>query len=406
MRPKPPKRGARIFLERIPPLWNSFTFTWKVTIRNIVRYKKRFYMTITGIAGCTALLMTGFGLLDSITSMIYLQFGNVSLYDMTISFTDTAKQSDLDSVENLLRGSSIVRGHMPLRQKIYDAGAVGEDRGTKSVYLSSPSDAAAFSSFVNLRGRLTHEKFDIPLDGAIITEKLASQLNAWKGDSIYIDDDGERLEMTVSDIVENYYMHYVYIHEGLYVDLFGEKPENNTMYVLLGGHTEEQKRELANDILEKKGVGAIFLTSSVYNTLNSVLDSLNFVIFVLIFSAAALAVVVLLNLTNINISERKRELATIEVLGFFDREVSAYVYRENIVLTLIGAVAGLVLGVWLHAFVIQTAETDFMMFGRQIKTESFVYSMLLTILFASLINIITSRKLRKIDMVEALKSVE
>jgi len=406
MRPKPPKRGARIFLERLPPLWNSISFTWKVTIRNIVRYKKRFFMTITGVAGCTALLMTAFGLRDSIMSMIHLQFGTVNQYDVTISFTDTAKQSDLDSVEALLRGSDIVRGVMPVRQKVYDAGAVGGADGTKPVNLVTPSDAGVFHNYVSIRDRLTREQFEISANGAIISEKLATQLNVGRGDAIYVESEGERFVMAVAGVVENYYLHYVYIHEDTYEELFGAKPENNAMYVLLGGHTEEQKRALTNSILEKRGVGALFLTSTVFNTLNSVLDSLNFVILVLIVSAAALALVVLLNLTNINISERKRELATIEVLGFFDREVSAYVYRENIVLTLIGAGAGLVFGIVMHSFVIRTAETDFMMFGRRINTESFIYSMVLTMVFASLVNIITGKKLRKIDMVEALKSVE
>ena len=406
MRPKPPKSGARIFLERLPLIWNSLTFIWKVTVRNIIRYKKRFYMTVAGIAGCTALLITGFGLRDSIASMISLQYGDVNLYDITVSFTDTAKKSDMDAAETLLRDSDIVRGVMRFRQKAYDSGSANNDKGIKSVNLITPSDAESFREYVDLHDRLTREKYEITENGALISEKLASQLGISAGDMFYIVDEGEHLDITVAGIVENYYMHYIFIHESLYAKIFGSQPVYNAMYALLGDHTDEQKRLLANSLLEKKGVGAIFLTSTIFGTFNRMIDSLNFVVFVLIVSAAALAVVVLLNLTSINISERKRELATIEVLGFFDKEVSAYVYRENFVLTLIGAAVGLVFGMALHAFVIQTAETDFMMFGRSIKPESFLYSTALTLLFASLVNILTSKRLKKINMVEALKSVE
>ena len=410
MRPKPPKRGARIFLERVPLFWRSLTFIWKVTIRNIVRYKKRFYMTIAGIAGCTALLMTGFGLRDSIDSLIRLQYGEVNLYDITVSFMDTAKKSDKEAALDLLGGSAIVRGVMPFRMKTYDAGAYktgkGGDMGEISANLVVPADAASLNSYISLRERVSHKKLAVTETGVLITEKLAARLGAGPGDSIYIDRDGERLGFKIGGISENYYLHYIYMHEAMYTDLFGEKPEYNAMYVTLGEHGEEQKHELTNSLLEKKGVGAIFLTSTVFNAFNRVINSLNFVIFILIVSAAALAVVVLMNLTNINISERKRELATIEVLGFYDKEVSAYIYRENIVLTVIGAAAGLALGVALHSFVIRTAETDFMMFGRKIRPESFFYSAALTLAFAAIVNVFTGRQLRKIDMVEALKSVE
>lgn len=406
MRPKPPKRGARIFIERLTLIWNSVSFTWKVTIRNIVRYKKRFWMTIAGIAGCMALLMTGFGLRDSIQDMINLQYGDVNLYDMNISFTDNAKVSDLDSVQNLLRDSKIVRSSMRFRQKQYDAGSANNSKTKITVNLIVPSDLELFGEYTVLRDRLTHKKLTFVDNEVVLSEKLAKRLGVGRGDSFYIDCDGERVDMTVSDVTENYYLHYIYMPEGLYTRLFGKKPAYNAIYVLLGDYTDDERQALANDILEKKNVAALFLTSTIFGIFNRVIGSLNFVIFVLIVSAAALAVVVLLNLTGINISERKRELATIEVLGFYDREVSSYIYRENIVLTLLGAAAGLLLGAVLHAFVIQTAETDIMMFGRRIKTESYLYSVLLTIVFSTFVNLITARRLRNINMVEALKSVE
>ena len=241
MRSKAPKRGARIFLERVPLVWSSLTFIWKVTIRNIVRYKKRFFMTITGIAGCTALLMTGFGLRDSIETMIFLQYGGVNLYDITVSFTDTAKTSELDSVEALLQNSEIVSGVMPFRQKIYDSGSYGGGKSAISVNLVVPSEVATFHSFVNLRDRLTHARVSIAESGVVVTEKLASQLGVGRGDVFYIEVDGERLDMTVADITENYYMHYIFMHESMYMELFGEAPEYNAMYALFGSHTEDQK---------------------------------------------------------------------------------------------------------------------------------------------------------------------
>ena len=406
MRPRPPKSGAHMLIERITPLWNWFSFIWKVTIRNIFRYKKRFFMTVAGIAGCTALILTGFGLRDSIDTLIGIQYSEINLYDIVISFSDTVKITDIDAVEKLTGESAIVRGYMPIRIKSYDAGSYSGGKSAISVNLAVPSEAAAFNSFTNLRDRITHEKKVIAEDEALVTEKLAGLLNVKRGDIFYIEADGIRYDVTVGDIVENYYMHYVFMHKNLYTALHGEQPANNAMYVLLDGHTDEEKYTLANDILEKKNVSAVLLTSIIYDSFSQMLGSLNFVIYVLILSAAALAVVVLMNLTNINISERRRELATIEVLGFYDNETAAYIYRENIVITLIGITAGLALGIYMHAFVVQTAEMDILMFGRQIKRESYAFSILLTFLFASAVNILTSRKLRKINMVEALKSVE
>ena len=406
MRPKPPKRGARIFLERLPFIWNGVKFIWKVTIRNIVRYKKRLIMTVSGIAGCTALLMTGFGLRDSLESMVSLQYGDICHYNIAISFADVAKKSELNAVESILDESPIVYAHTRIRQKTYDSGSYAGGKEKVAVNLIAVSDISTYHEFITFRDRRT--KKDVPFGekDVVVTEKLARLLNVKRGDTFYILDDEERIDVTIADIVENYYMHYVYMSKTLYSELFGAEPEYNVIYVLLDEHTEEQKQSLTSRLLEKKGVGSIFLASTIRNTFNRVIKSLNIVVMVLITSAAALALVVLLNLTNININERKRELATIEVLGFYDREVSAYVYRENVVLTVIGVAAGLALGVFLHSYVIQTAEVDLMMFGRRINPESFLYSTVLTFAFATFVNIVTNRKLRGIDMVEALKSVE
>ena len=405
MRPKPPKLGAKIFLEKLPFFWKGIKFVWKVTIRNIFRYKKRLFMTAAGIAGCTGLLLTGFGLRDSIDAMIRLHFEEVNRFDFQIAFADGAKKSEREAVAKMLRESPVVAGSTFFRQKQYDASG-GADSKTASVNVVTPSDADILYEFTSIRDRLTHNKIGLPDSGTVITEKLAQHLGVAQGDRIYFANAGAGAETEVAGIAEYYFGHYAYMTNGLHSGLFGKEPEYNGVYVKFGDHTEEQKKTLANAILKKKGVVAVFFTSDIVETFDEVIESLNFVVYIMIASAAALAVIVLLNLTSINISERKRELATIEVLGFYDKEVSSYIYRENVVLTLIGAVAGLGLGVVLHSNVIRMAETEIMMFGRDINTSSYIISMLLTFLFAYVVNLVTARKLRAIDMVEALKAVE
>ncbi|MDR3120059.1 MAG: ABC transporter permease, partial [Clostridiales bacterium] len=421
MRPKSPKLGKRILLERIPLLWRSLSFIQKVTVRNIFRYKKRFFMTIVGVAGCTALLMTGFGLRDSVTAMLDLQFVEINRYDLTTTMTDTAKASDLNAVVSLLAGDDFVRGNMPCRRMTYDAGSEQPGmnaRAPVSVTLVVPQDAETFHEYIVLRDRTTHAQLPFGasvaapggsggMEGAVITEKLASLLGLVPGDSFFItDEDGVRIDILVSGITENYYAHYVYMTAALYTQLLGQAPEYNCVYTFLSETTLDDRIQLAGKVLNRKGVNAIYYTSAISETFQEVITNLNFVVLVLILSAAALAFVVLLNLTSINISERIRELATIEVLGFYDREVSAYVYRENIALTVIGAGIGLLLGVALHLYVVVSTETELMMFGRKIRPESFVYSVLLTLIFSICVNILTGKRLRSINMVEARKSVE
>ena len=404
MRPKAPKAGKRIIWERITFLWRLFSFTVKVTIRNLTRYKKRFLMTVIGISGCTALLVTGFGLRDSISGIIGVQFGEISEYNMTVSFRDSAKSADLTNVSALLASDAHVKAQLLARQKSVDAGA--DLNSTKMVSLVVPESAEALERFIVFRDRKTYVPYSLPDDGVIITEKLSRETGLRVGDSIVLNADGEVVSVPIRAITEHYFLHYVYMAPGLYAQLFGKTAEQNTIFVISDDESKPVRNELAALVLEENGVSGVGFTKTMEETFTDIIDSLDFVIIVLIVSAGALAFVVLLNLTNINISERVRELATIAVLGFTDSEISAYIYRENVILTFIGALAGLGLGVVLHGYILQTVETDMFMFGMKIETASFVYSVILTFVFAAIVNALTAGKLKKIDMVEALKSVE
>jgi putative ABC transport system permease protein len=299
-----------------------------------------------------------------------------------------------------------------LREKTMDAagedqeGGIGGGRAV-SVSLIVPESADAFRGFVVLRDRETLQAIEMDGSGAIISEKLSSLLGVPVGGALYLKSgDGDWERVVVSGVTENYFSHYVYMTGELYEAIYGEPAEYNAIYAILGDHTAGEMQNLASRALDKKAVSAVIFVSSFIDIFNDVLQSLDFVVLVLIISAGALAFVVLLNLTSINITERVRELATIEVLGFYDREVSAYVYRENAILTVLGTALGLLLGRALHLYVILTAETDIMMFVRDIHPVSFLYAILLTLFFSVCVNVLTSGKLRKINMVEALKSIE
>ena len=404
MRPKAPKAGKRIMIERITFLWRAFSFTYKVTIRNLTRYKKRFFMTVIGISGCTALLMTGFGLRDSIADIVGLQYGAINQYNFTVTFRDSAKESDVSNVSEALAASPLVKMQMRVRQKTVDAGP--DLNSTKAVNLVVPEDEHGFERFVVFRDRRTHEAYSFSEDGVIISEKLSRETGLQVGDMLTLDADDRIVTVEITAITEHYFLHYVYMTPALYAQLFGETADYNAIYALTEDESKPAQNELASLVLEENGVSGIGFAKTVKDTFSNMINNLNFVIVVLIVSAGALAFVVLLNLTNINISERIRELATIAVLGFTDKEISAYVYRENAALTAIGALVGLGFGVFLHGYVLTTVETEMFMFGMQIRPMSYVYSTVLTFFFSIVVNVITGGKLRKIDMVEALKSVE
>lgn len=404
MRPPAPKQGKRVFLERIPFIWKHLSFIWKSTIRNLIRYKKRFFMTVFGIGGCMALMIVGFGLRDSIFAIGKLQYGELQLYDgMVILNTDAEEEDKKEPVEYLSSEkavSDIMEGYS---KRI----TISKGKEEQEVYLSVPFDIEKNKEFQVFRNRITKKEFEMEKNSVILTEKAAQLLDVEKGDKIMLDDkDEKQAELRVTDICENYMEHYLYISPETYRDIYGENMEPNTVYFKMKDFSENGLKEIGENILDKRGALNVTYTYNIQGQLDDMLESLDIVIVVLIISAGLLAFVVLYNLNNINITERKRELATIKVLGFYDKEVSAYVFRENILLTIIGVIVGIALGSMLHRFVIVTVEIDSVMFTRIIENISFVLSAALTCLFSFLVNAVMYFKLKKIDMVESLKSVE
>ena len=404
MRPPAPKQGKRVFLEYLPFLWKRLGFIWKSTIRNLIRYKKRFFMTVFGIGGCMALMIVGFGLRDSIFSIGILQYEELQLYDGMVILSTDADEEDRKDLEAYLEEekeiSAVSKGYLKKTN-------VKKGNEKKEVYLYAPLDLEKNKEFLVYRDRKNHETYELGEKDAILTEKAAKALGIEKGDKLSVESqDGEFTEITITNICENYMEHYLYLSPELYEEIYGKPVEENNIYFKMKDLDEEKLGTIGENILEKRAAFNVSYTYNMEERLDEMLESLDIVIVVLIISAGLLAFVVLYNLNNINITERKRELATIKVLGFYDNEVSVYVYRENILLTLIGTIAGVLLGSLLHRYVITTVEIDSVMFTRIIENISFVYSALLTFGFSVFVNVVMYFKLKKIDMVESLKRVE
>lgn len=404
MRPPAPKQGKRVLLERVPFIWEKLNFTWKATIRNLIRYKKRFFMTIFGIGGCMALLLVGFGLKDAIFDIGQLQYHELQIYDGDIILNEDASHKEKrQAYEALAEDSRVEKTERNLLKQV----TVSHGSIKKDVYLNVPEDVERFPEFVIHRDRITKEVYTLNDEGAILTEKMAKQLEVQAGDTIMIKDDvkGE-VEVKISSICENYMQHYLYMTPDLYENVYGREPEYNSVYFMMKEGKEQELEDVGESVLKEKGALSASYTKDIEAQLNDMLVSLNIVMVVLVISAGMLAFVVLYNLNNINITERKRELATLKVLGFYPGEVAQYVYRENVILTVLGAFAGMVLGKFLHQFVIVTVEIDSAMFGRNIDFSSFVYGFVITVGFSAFVNGVMYFKLKKINMVESLKSVE
>lgn len=404
MRPKAPKAGKRIFLEKIPVIWNKMNFFAKVSARNLIRYKRRMFMTIVGIAGCTALSLTGFGLKNSITDIADLQYNDIYRYSGYAAIKSDLKLSEIDGIYKTLTDYESETEYTRALIKQYDLELDGK---SAQVYITAVEDAELFERFVDLRGRKSKEKISLE-DGAVISEKAAKLLGAKAGDEITVKvSDGVNKKVEISAITEQYVSHYLYLSESQYKDIFGELPKYNMIYFDNGiSRDEEVQNEFTEQLLENKNVLAVIMNASSLKGIYDTLRIMDLVVAVLIVSAGALAFVVLYNLTNVNITERIREIATLKVLGFYDGEVSSYVFRESIALTLLGALAGLGLGYALCMFVINTAEIDEVMFGRYIHPLSFLWAFLVTAAFSLIVNLIMTKALKRVSMVESLKSVE
>lgn len=403
MRPPAPKEGKRILIERISFIWKHLSFSWKSSMRNLFRYKKRLFMTIFGIAGSMGLMLVGFGLYDSIMDIAILQYDQIQHYDAMVINDEDATDSQEKDLLKFLDGNSEIDHYTRVQLTKMTA---PKEKGSVSIYVYVPENTENFKEDVTLRDRKSHEQYELTDDGAVICEKTASLIGVKAGDKIILEKDNRKYKVKITAVTENYMGHYVYMTPPCYEKTFGEKPEYSSTVYTMKEDAESDLETLGNAILKYPAALSISYTSSTAGQVERMLGSLGAVIWVLIISAGMLAFVVLYNLNNINITERQRELATLKVLGFYDGEVSQYVFRENILLSFIGILAGAVFGIFLHRYVITTVEVDAVMFGRNIKPISFVYSGLITFGFSMFVNMVMHFKLKKINMVESLKSVE
>ena len=403
MRPRAPKAGKRVFLEYIKPIWRRLSFTWKVTMRNLFRYQKRFWMTVIGIGGCTALIVTGFGLHESIFDVLDKQFDEISLYDATVGLDEDLTEEQKQGIENYLDGEEAVEDYMFTYQQMMDASTTGT---SYDVYLFAVDDVEEFGRFVDLRHRSDHSPVELDGSGVVIDEKLSELLGVSVGDTITLEGD-QRVEAVVADITENYVYHYVYLTRDLYTQLYGEDYQNNVMLLAYqDGMGVDVSNQTSETLMKMDGVASYSYIATIRDSFEDSMDAINYAVVIIIVAAAALAFVVLYNLTNINITERRSELATLKVLGFYDGETTAYVLRENVFLTIFGVILGLVLGRFLHSWMVLTVEVDLVMFGRTAPPYAYVLAAALTALFSLIVNVAAHFRLKKIDMVESLKTVE
>ncbi|MDR2036045.1 MAG: ABC transporter permease, partial [Coriobacteriales bacterium] len=405
MRPLAPRPGKRTVLERIKPLWSRLSFLHKITARNLLRYKKRGFMTVLGVAGCTALIFTGFGLHDSLATIGPKQYDQIEHYDVAIVFRPTASTEELDELFSLVGTAPELSSYTLNRRETVDVvGAVL----TKNLALIVAGDTEAFPEYFRMKPRATglfsaNEPLEFGDGGVIISEQIAHQLDVAVGDTITLRNlKDEEARFEVSGISENYVYHYVYMTVATYEQGFGKAFEPNQILGMMSEGFESMPDSLTG-LAAVTGVG---YTQKRAADFADITDVLSFVMIILILSSAALLFVVLFSLNTINREERVRELASIKVLGFLNRELAAYIYREGIILTVLGIALGLLFGIALERYLITTIEVDVFMFSRDLLLTSYVYSVLITAAFAVVINLLLYRPLTRIDMVASLKAIE
>ena len=404
LRPKAPKAGKTILLERIQPLWRRLNFNQKVTMRNLFRYKSRMFMTVFGIAGCTAMILTGFGLKNSISDIVPIQFNEVWRYQGIVTFDEEASTQAIEEYQAAVSQLDLLSATLGMTSENLTVAQTGKASQEVTVYV--PENPAELSDFVSFTDRKTGEVYALGDNGVIINEKLAKLFQLAIGDTIELKNgDNEIFEVNISGITENYVGHFAYFSPTYYEEIFGEIPTYNSELLLFSeALTKEQENQIANDLMKQDRVLNVTFLSDSSTALDDTTEILNIVVWLLIISAGLLAFIVLYNLNNINISERIRELSTIKVLGFYNKEVTMYIYRENIFLTLFGIIAGLFLGRILHGYVLATVELDMLMFSPEIHLLSYLYSSLITLFFTIIVGFVMYQKLKHVDMIEALKS--
>ncbi len=401
MRPRTPKAGKRVFLEYIKPLWRKMSFTHKVTARNLFRYQKRFWMTVIGIGGCTALIIAGFGMRSSLLFTMSRQYDDLFHYSAQVTLSSNVLPEERQAVEDFLAGDSRVVNDVPCTAS---SATVITSSYSTTAYVEV-MEADEIGKVIDLLDYKTGEPITMEDTGVYIDQKLSELLKVSVGDTFFLDGDA-RGDVTVAGIYEHYTGHFIYMTPSYYEQTLHADSEPNAYLMNFTSDDTDTCNAIFEKLLSMNGVVTTSRMRDTQDTYMHSMERVDFVVVIIILAAAALAMVVLFNLSNINITERQRELATIKLLGFYDKEVSAYVYRENIVLTVFGILMGCFMGHWLHIYLVRSTEIDLMMFGRQTAPSAYVYAAILTMLFSVLVNVLAHFKMKKIDMVESLKSAE
>lgn len=401
MRPRTPKAGKRVFLEYIRPLWKRMSFTHKVTARNLFRYQKRFWMTVIGIGGCTALIIAGFGMRSSLLFTMTRQYDELFHYSAQVTLADNVLSEEREAVEDFLSSDARIVSYVPATASSATVATSGYSTTAYIEVMASDE----IGKVVDLFDYKSGEPITMGDDGVYINQKLSELLGVKIGDTFFLDGEG-RGDVTVAGIYEHYTGHFIYMTPTYYENALHAGSEPNAYLMNFTSDDTDTCNAIFEKLLDLSGVATTSRMRDTQDTYMHSMERVDFVVVIIILAAAALAMVVLFNLSNINITERQRELATIKLLGFYDREVSAYVYRENIVLTVFGILIGCFMGHWLHIYLVRSTEIDLMMFGRQTKTTAYLYAAILTTIFSFLVNVLAHFRMKKIDMVESLKSAE
>lgn len=400
MRPKPPKKGKRILLEKMTFIWKRFNFSQKVTARNIFRYKKRAIMTIIGIAGCTGLMLTGFGIKDSVVDIPNAQFKGIFKYDSAITLTNT---NELENIEKYLNDNEDIEEYTKI---CASAGKLEKNNINCNTNVFIPESLDNYENAYNLINYQTGEKIKLNSNGIVITDKAADMLGVTYGDYVtFVDGDDVRYEFKIENITKNHVGHYIYMTKDFYQENV-KQYKTNMIYINTKDISIERQNDISRDILKFDGVASVTIIDTLMKTVSDMLNTMNYVVVILIVASALLAFVVLYNLANINIAERQREIATLKVLGFYDREVDNYINKENLIFTILGVIIGLVFGTFLTTGLISSIEIDSLRFMQNITILSYIYSAIITIAFSIIVNFIIHFVLKKINMIESLKSVE
>lgn len=400
MRPKTPQAGKRILLERIPLIWNRLKFLQKVSIRNVFRYKKRFFMMVLGISGCAALVLAALGIKDSIADVMKMQYEEIQIYDMSIMLNNGLEEAEFQNIEECL-ASQVMSSELILETTM----DLVTDSGTKSLKLVSCENMEQLPKYIDMH-TMKGQNIRIPGPGeGVISHKIAEKYELHVGDTITVQDkEYHNLEVTISGIMQNFVSNYLYIHPETYTMQMQKKPEFKNMYINVREETD--MHQLSASLMKMDDVMGVTVNETERERFETMMSTLDYVVILVLVCAAALAFIVIYNLTNINITERIREIATIKVLGFYQKETATYVFRENIILTLVGALVGLLLGKILHTFIMECIQVDMVSFDIRILPMSYLYSVVITMFFAICVNKLMAGKLNKISMTESLKSVD